>query len=65
MFASISFLSTPIPRLHLLLIPYLLFPLNAISMMASVYMTLALAVERSPFELDQSEALQIRSFHIF
>ena len=38
----ISFLS----RLHLLLIPHLLFPLNAISMMASVYMTLALAVER-------------------
>ena len=33
-------------RLHLLLIPHLLFPLNAISMMASVYMTLALAVER-------------------
>ena len=35
-----------LPRLHLLLIPNLLFPLNAISMMASVYMTLALAVER-------------------
>ena len=47
---SISFFS----RLHLLLIPYLLFLLNAISMMASVYMTLALAVERFPFELDQS-----------
>ena len=50
MFASISFFS----RLHLLLIPYLFFPLNAISMMASVYMTLALAVERFPFQLDQS-----------
>ena len=56
-FASISFLS----RLHLLLIPYLLFPLNAISMMASVYMTLALAVERFPFELGH----KINSFTSF
>ena len=58
---SISFFS----RLHLLLIPHLLFPLNAISMMASVYMTLALAVERCPLNNPFCLTIRIVShFHI-
>ena len=43
--------------LHLLLLPHLLFPLNAISMMASIYMTVALAVERSAMEAPGQERL--------
>jgi hypothetical protein len=33
-------------RVHLLLFPYLLYPFHSMFMVASIYMTIAIAVER-------------------